>query len=318
MADHFKVLISSRSIQKVIDEFRPVFAANDVGIVVPAVRERLNEEQLSEYVQDVDGVICGDDYFTERVLRSARRLKVISKWGTGIDSIDQAVCRELGIQVYNTPGAFTEPVADSVLAYILNHARQITVMDQKMRAGMWEKHLAYALNELTLGIIGVGAIGEAVARRAAAFGMTILGHDLRPLSDQAQRRYGVRPVDLPTLLEEADFVSLNCDLNRTSRGLIGSRELALMKPTAYLINTARGPVVDEPALISALQAGAIAGAGLDVFVDEPLPDDSPLRHLPMVVLAPHNANFSPRAHAAVHQNTVRQMIQGLKEYARAV
>ncbi|MGB9899073.1 phosphoglycerate dehydrogenase, partial [Thermanaerothrix sp.] len=265
------------------------------------------------YAGQFDGALCGDDRFSARVLEACSpRLKVISKWGTGIDSIDRAAATRLGIQVCNTPNAFTLPVADTVMGYILAFARQLPWMDRALKSGGWEKLLARSLSECTLGVIGVGNIGKAVLRRARAFGMKLLGNDIVPIAPDFIAEFGVEMTTLRDLLERSDFVSLNCDLNPTSYHLINAETLGWMKPTAVLINTARGPVVDEPALIEALRSGRIAGAALDVFEVEPLPLDSPLRRMENVLLAAHNANASPAAWERVHWNTLRNLFAGLE------
>jgi len=311
----WKVLVSAPYIQPVIDRFRTIFEAHDIELIIPSVRERLCEEELLQWVGDVDGVICGDDRFTGRVLRAAPRLKVISKWGTGIDSIDVEACKRLGIAVRNTPNAFSEPVADTVMGYILCFARQLLWMDRDMRAGVWSKRPGISLRECTLGVIGVGNVGKAVVRRAIAFRMRVLGNDIVEMPAEFVAETGIEMVAKEDLLCQADFVSLNCDLNPTSFHLMSDREFLLMKSTAYLINTARGPIIDEPALVRALQEKRIAGAALDVFEVEPLPENSPLRRMDNVLLAPHNANSSPEAWERVHQNTIRNLLEVLERCA---
>ena len=312
----WRVLVSAPSLQQpVLQEFRQVFAEMDVELVVPPVDERLTEEELLPLVGDVDGVIAGDDQFTERVLRGAPRLKVISKWGTGIDSIDGQAAGRLGISVRRTPDAFTAPVADTVLGYVLCFARQLPWMDGDIRAGAWHKRPGVSLSECALGVIGVGNVGQAVIRRAVAFGMRVLGNDIVRIAPDFVSATGLDVMPKDDLLRQADFVSLNCDLNPTSYHLIGRPELAMMKRTAYLINTARGPIVDEPALVWALQDRRLAGAALDVFEHEPLPQDSPLRALSNVLLAPHNANSSPSAWQRVHQSTIDNLLDGLRAHA---
>jgi len=197
------------------------------------------------------------------------------------------------------------------MGYLLAFARRQPWMDREMKAGKWQKLPGRALHECTLGIIGVGNIGKAVARRARAFGMTILGNDIVEIDHVFLAETGVEMTSLDDLLSRSDFVSLNCDLNPTSRHLINARTLSLMRPTAVLINTARGPIVDEPALVEALQSGIIAGAALDVFEAEPLPLDSPLLTMDNVLLAPHNANSSPAAWERVHWNTIKNLVEGL-------
>jgi D-3-phosphoglycerate dehydrogenase len=237
---------------------------------------------------------------------------VISKWGTGIDSIDSEAAARLGIKVCNTPGAFTDPVADSVMSYILAFARRLPWMDQAMKKGLWKKIPGRTLSECALGVVGVGRIGKAVLRRGRTFGMRLMGNDIVAIDPDFVRQVDVEMISLPALLSQSDFVSLNCDLNPTSYQLISQEAIAQMRSDAILINTCRGPVVDEQALIDALQTGRIAGAALDVFEDEPLPTESPLRSMDNVLLAPHNANSSPTAWERVHWNTLRNLFDGLE------
>jgi D-3-phosphoglycerate dehydrogenase len=310
----WKVLITAPYMQPEIERFRVIFTERNIELIIPPVTERLDEAELLNWVGDIDGVICGDDRFTERVLRSAPKLKVVAKWGTGIDSIDQQACRQLGIAVRNTPNAFSEPVADSVLGYMLCFARGLLTMNSAMHRGEWHKAPALALHECTLGIIGVGNVGKAVVRRAAAFGMRILGNDIVDIPADFLSNTGVTMLDKAELLRQADFVSLNCNLNPTSYHIISHAELELMKPSAVLINTARGPLIDEPALVKALQDRQIAGAALDVFENEPLPADSPLRGMAQVLLAPHNSNSSIAAREHVHHNTIRCLLEELEKH----
>ena len=308
----WRVLVSAPYMIPVVERFQRELAQLGVHLEAVAVQERLEEADLLRLMGQVDGIICGDDRFTERVFTaSAPRLRVIAKWGTGIDSIDTDAARKHGVKVYNTPGAFTHAVADTVLGYILAFARRIPWATVSMRGGAWEKLPSVALSERTLGIVGLGRAGTAVARRAQAFGMRILGTDIRPIAPEVVTETGLEITSLEALLREADYVSLNCDLNLTSLHLIDAPRLAIMRPHAILINTARGPIVDEPALIGALKAHGIAGAALDVFEQEPLPVDSPLRRMDNVLLAAHNANSSPTAWEAVHRNTVRLLLEGL-------
>ena len=309
------VLVSAPYILPIIDRFRPIFQRYHIELIIAPVQERLEEQQILAYAGQFDGALCGDDRYTARVLEACvPRLKVISKWGTGIDSIDAAACARLGIQLGRTPNAFTLPVADTVLGYILAFARRLPEMDRAMKSGQWEKIPGRSLSECTLGVVGVGNCGKAVIRRARAFGMQILGNDILDIA-AAQPDFllevGVEMTSLDDLLRRADFVSMNCDLNPTSFHLMNARTLALMKPGAVLINAARGPIVEEPALVAALQSGKIAGAALDVYEVEPLPKDSPLLQMDNVMLAPHNANSSPAAWERVHRNTIRNLLAGL-------
>lgn len=309
----FKVLITAPYMQKELDDYRDTFWGNDIEIVVPPVRERLSEEELLTCIDDIDGVIAGDDKFTSRVLESAPKLKVISKWGTGIDSFDCKAAARLGIAIRNTPGAFNEPVADQVLGYMLSFARQIPWIDKGMKDGEWDKIQCFSLSGRTLGIIGVGNTGKAVAERAAAFQMRLVGNDISDMPQDFLDRTGMKMVDKETLLRESDFVSLNCDLNPTSYHIMRRDEFSLMKAVAYFINAARGPLMNEPDLIEALQQKKIAGAGLDVFEDEPLPKDSPLRAMSNVLLSPHNANSSREHWRRIHESTIANLLEELKK-----
>lgn len=294
------------------DRFCPILKSYGLEVIIPNVEERMEEDDILAYAGQFDGTICGDDRYTTRVLEAcAPRLKVISKWGTGIDSIDQETCQRLGVMIGNTPNAFTLPVADSVLGYILAFARRQPWMDQAMKGGAWEKIPGRSLSECALGVVGVGNVGKAVLRRAKAFGMELLGNDIREIKPDFVAENHIEMTSLENLLARADFVSVNCDLNPTSHHLINAKTLSLMKPEAVLINTARGPIVDEKALIAALAGGKIAGAALDVFEVEPLGSGNPLKELDNVLLAPHNANSSPSAWERVHWNTIRNLLKGL-------
>jgi len=297
--------------QPVIDRFQPIFDENGVELVVPLVNERFEEEELLEVIGDIDGVIAGDDRFTERVLIAAPKLKVLSKWGTGTDSFDHEACKKLGVAIRNTPDAFSQPVADTVLGYMLCFARNLPWMNRAMRDGVWHKIPGRALRECTLGIIGVGNVGKAVASRAVAFGMPVLGNDLVDIPSEFLEETGIRMVSKEEIYAQADFISVNCDLNPTSRHLLSTAQFAQMKPTTVVINTARGPIIDEQAIIKALQTQQIGGAAFDVFENEPLPLDSSLLKMDNVMVAPHNSNSSPEAWERVHMNTINNLFEVL-------
>ncbi|HET6846320.1 MAG TPA: phosphoglycerate dehydrogenase, partial [Anaerolineales bacterium] len=288
------VLVSAPYMIAPLDRFRSGLEKLGLKLLVADVHERLEEADILAYAGSFDGTICGDDHYTAGVLEACSpRLKVISKWGTGVDSIDSGACQRLGIKLYRTTNAFTTPVADSVLAYMLAFARRTPWMDREMKAGRWQKDPGHSLSERILGVIGVGNIGKAVTRRARAFGMRVLGNDIIDVDHVFVGETGIEMTDLHTLLTTCDYVSVNCDLNPGSHHLLDHKAFSLMKLGAILINTARGSIVDEPALVAALQAGRLGGAALDVFEKEPLPEANPLRYMENVLLAPHNSNSSP-------------------------
>jgi D-3-phosphoglycerate dehydrogenase len=306
------ILFSAPYMLPSIARFRPVLERYGLDLIIPEVHERLEEGDLMKFAGQFDGAICGDDRYSARVLSACvPRLKVISKWGTGVDSIDSAACERLGVKLCRTPGAFTQAVSDSVMGYLLAFARRLPWMDREMKAGVWEKIPGVALHECTLGVVGVGTIGKTVIRRALGFGMKLLGNDILEIDPLFIAETGVEMTSLDDLLARADFVSINCDLNPTSFHLINAQALSRMRQHAVLINTARGPIVEETALEGALKASTIGGAALDLFEIEPLPADSPLKLMDNVMLAPHNANSSPTAWEQVHWNTIKNLVEGL-------
>ena len=307
------ILFSAPYMIPFLERFQPVFDRFNLELIIPELNERLEESQILEYAGNFIGTICGDDHYTARVLEACSpQLKVISKWGTGIDSIDSDAAANLNIKVFRTRDAFTQAVADSVMGYILAFARRQPWMDREVKAGKWEKLPGRSLGECTLGVIGVGNIGKAVLERANAFGMETLGNDIIEIEPDIVSKFNVEMTSLEDLLSRSDFVSVNCDLNPTSYHLINKVSLSKMKSTGVLINTARGQVIDEIALIDALKSGTISGAAMDVFEVEPLPSESPLREMDNVMLAPHNSNSSPEAWERVHWNTIRNLLDGLE------
>lgn len=308
----YTVLLTAPYMLPFLERFKPEFKKYDLDLIVPDVEERMEEADLLKYAGQFDGAICGDDRYTARVIEACSpRLKVISKWGTGVDSIDAEACSRFDVKLCRTPNAFTTPVADTVLGYMLAFARRGPWMDAAMKRGEWEKIPGKTLSECTLGVIGLGNIGKAVTRRAKAFGMKVLGTDIIEVDHVFISETGIQITDLDSLLSESDFVSVNCDLNNTSHHIINADTLSKMKPSTILINTARGPLVDENALIAALRSGQIGGAALDVFEFEPLPKDSPLLKMDNVMLAPHNSNSSPTAWERIHWNTIKNLVEGL-------
>ena len=250
---------------------------------------RCPEAVLEKEVADVAAVL-GTDRWTTGLMDKAPHLRIIALTAVGFDSVDVAAATERGIVVTNTAGSLTETVADLALALMLAVARRVPEMERWMRAGKWQSvgvtPMGRDLHHATLGIVGMGRIGEAVADRARAFQMQVLYHDT-VRREELERRHGYRFVALDALLAASDFISLHTALTPETRGMIGASALAKMKPTAYLINTSRGPVVDEGALIAALQAGRLAGAGLDVFEHEPVDPENPLLKMENVVALPH-------------------------------
>jgi glyoxylate reductase len=247
---------------------------------------------ILESIGDKQGLLSMiTDAVDSELLDRAPGLNVVANFGVGYNNIDVPAATRRGIMVTNTPGVLTDATADLTMALMLSVARRVVEGDRRTREGRFRfwapfNFLGYGITGKTLGIIGMGRIGRAVAQRAAGFDMRVLYHNRNPLAVEAERTLRVQYVDLKTLLQEADFVSLHTPLTPETRHIIGSRELAWMKKDAFLINTARGPVVDEHALLAALEQGRIAGAGLDVYENEPTLTPGLVR-LDNVVLLPH-------------------------------
>ncbi len=306
------VLISAPYMMPFMHRFTPILESFGLKVVIPTVNERLEAEDILRYAGKFEGTICGDDRYTAAVIEACSpQLKVLSKWGTGIDSLDQEAAERFGVKIYRTPNAFTVPVSESVMGSMLCFARNLPWMDKAMKAGEWKKIPGHTLSESVLGVIGVGNIGKAVIRRARPFGMKILGNDIVPIEPDFIIEQGVEMTSLVDLLSRADYISLNTSLTPSAYHLINADTLRHVKKNAVLINASRGPVVHEEALIAALQEGRLRGAALDVFEEEPLPKDSPLMEMDNVMLSPHNTNSSPFFWERIHWNSIRNLLLGL-------
>ena len=271
--------------------------------------QRLQGHTLNAPLEEAEVLVSTFDYrVTREMISSAPYLRLITNFGVGFNNIDLDACRERGIRVTNTPQPVIEPTAELAFALMHDVARRTAEFDRKLRAGTAEafgvmNNLSHSLYGKTLGIIGMGRIGQALARRAVASGMRIIYHNRKPLGDEiiGQLGYEVRYVSKEELLQTADFVSLNLPYTPEVKHLIGEKELKMMKPTAYLINTARGAHVDEQALVEALQKGEIAGAAMDVYEHEPQIHPE-LLTLDNVVLSPHTGTGTWEGRIAMCEN----------------
>jgi D-3-phosphoglycerate dehydrogenase / 2-oxoglutarate reductase len=288
-----------------------LFKGKNVKLDWAKVKERLEEPELLRIIRKYNGIICGDDRITKKVIEKAFNLEVIVKWGTGIDSIDKEEAEKRGITVSRTLNAFSEPVGDTTVGIILSFVRNIFTNDRLMKRGEWDKPVSYCLSEKTVGIIGLGNTGTAVVKRLSVFNPIILANDIAEKDPEIIRRYGIKMVSKDEIYNKADFICLHCDLNKTSFHLLNEQAFRKMRKKPYIINMARGPIIEEVTLINALKSGEIAGAGLDVFEDEPLPIESPLRRMDNVILSSHNANSSPYYWQKVHENSVKMLLEGL-------
>ncbi|MEM2277722.1 MAG: hydroxyacid dehydrogenase [Zestosphaera sp.] len=288
----------------------------DAGIQV-VYREYPSEKELSELVTDIDILLVrSKPLVTAEVISKAEKLKIIARAGVGLDNIDVKVAEAKGIKVINTPEAPTRSVAELAIGLMLAVARKIAYSDRKMREGRWVKKEAEGveLKGKTLGIIGFGRIGREVAAIASkGLGMKILYYDVYRASPEVEKELGATYVDLETLVRESDVVSVHVPLTSETRGLVSEGLLKLMKKNAILINTSRGAVVDTKALIKALNEGWIAGAGLDVYEEEPLPPNHPLTQLDNVVLTPHIGASTEEAQERAGIDAVKKILELIKE-----
>jgi D-3-phosphoglycerate dehydrogenase len=291
MATRFTVAVTDDRYGTYYEE-RAVLA--EIGAVL-VVNDFKNEDEAIISLQDADGVLVNLFPMTRKVIETLKRCRVLSRYGVGYDNVDVPAATERGIWVARVPDYCIEDVSDQALALLLSCVRGVAYKDRGVRAGRWNMHKEVPTRRVAgkvLGLVGYGAIARCLHRKTAGFGLArVLVHD--PYVDAATlRRAGAEPADLALLLRESDFVSVHVPLGPETRGMIGVRELALMRPTAILVNTSRGPVVDEQALAAALAARRVAAAGLDVFETEPLAADSPLRRLEHVVLCDHAGWYS--------------------------
>ena len=310
------VLVTCPPMLASVADWRRRFDAFGIKVGLPEVVQQLSPAELIALLPAYDGMIAGDDPLNADVLHSAARLRVVSKWGIGLDSIDLGAAAELGIRVTNTPDTFGDEVADVAIGYLVMLARQLHRIDRSVRGGAWAKPQGVSLAGRTLGIVGLGSIGRALARRGAAMGMRVIGHDVDAATGRRASGEGIEVVELEQLIDEADVISLHCPLTDQNRHMINEARLARVRPGSYLINTARGPLIDERALIAALQAGRLAGAALEVFEEEPLPAGSPLTGMDNVILGSHNASNTAEAVARVNKLAIDNVLLGMAEVTR--
>ena len=310
----YKIMVISEILHK-IAEAREVLSGPEyeVSYVVPFRQiHEITSEQVKFPLAETDALIIGGVRIDAEVLDKAKNLKVISIHRSGCDNIDVDTATERGIFVTTVRGVNAEQCADFTMGLIIALVRQILTGDKAIRAGKWNSktEVSPGVSDSTLGIVGVGNIGEAVARRAMGFNMRILATKRHP-SDNLARRYGLKFVQLDDLLREADIVTLNVPLSSQTKGMIGERELHLMKDTAFLINISRGEIVDEEALYTALKDGWIKGAALDAYAEEPL-YTSPLFELENIIVTPHQAGLTESSIIGAAIRTARNALSVLK------
>lgn len=284
-----KVLVTCPPMLGMIDAFRARFAARGVEVVPANVVQTLSQDELCELLPGFDGWIIGDDPATRRVFEAGKagRLKAAVKWGIGVDNVDFAACKDLGIPITNCPNMFGGEVADVGMSYVAALARETFTIDRGVRDGKWPKPRGLSLSGRTLGLIGLGDIGRNLARRARAADMEVVAYD--PFYEGPVTE-GVQRAAWPERVGECDFLAFTCALTKSNRHMLNAEVLAQCKQGVRITNVARGPLIDEQALIASLQSGHVHSVALDVFEVEPLPMDSPLRGMPNTIFGSHNGS----------------------------
>jgi len=308
----YKVLIASKSFGKIAEDGTRLLA-EEAAVTRNPYDRPMSPHELKENLQNVDAVILGNEVCDRDVLESARRLKVVSRHGAGVDNVDLESATENGILVTYAPSVNRIAVAEHTMALILSIVRKIPEATISLKSGKWES-LRFVGGELAgkkLGVVGLGSVGTEVAMRARCFGMGVLYYDVRRRRD-LEKSLGATYKPLEELLRESDIVSVNVALTPQTRGMIGEREIALMKKEACLINTARGDIVDKAALVNALKEKRISGAALDVFDKEPPDLDDPLFRLDNVIVTPHIGGYTFEAIRSMDLVSARNIVKAFR------
>ncbi|PKM96305.1 MAG: hydroxyacid dehydrogenase [Firmicutes bacterium HGW-Firmicutes-1] len=289
----YKILITPRSFSQSSEVARQMLLDKGYELLNNPYDRIMSKEEMKELIKDVDGVILGVDPFDKEIIQAAEKLKVISRYGVGLDNIDIDYAKQLDIPVLRTVGANSDAVADYAFGLMLDLTRKITFIDKECRKGNWKKIKTSEMNNKIIGIIGLGAIGKGVAKRALGFDMNVLAFDLFKDDDYAKANH-VKYTDLETIYKTADFISIHLPLNEDTHHMIDYKEFEMMKKTTILVNTARGGIVNEDALYDALKNHKIMAAGVDVFETEP-PKNLMLMELDNLIVGAHCAASSNEA-----------------------
>ena len=303
-----RALISCRHVWNTELEVTEYLARRGVAIDMPRFEgQQLEEGDLLPVIDRYDGILAGDDHLTRRVLESASRLKVISKWGIGVDGIDREAAEQLGIKILNTPGVFGEELADYAMGYIHMLARRQHEVNARVKAGEWHQVRGVSLAGKTLGIVGLGSSGKALAKRGVAASMRVIGYDIVDV----QAFSGCQVVSFEDLLAQSDIISMNIPATPETAHIINATSISKMKPGVWLINISRGVLIDETALLEALKNGSVGAAALDVFETEPVNPDNRLLAFDNVVVGSHNGSNTEEAVKRTTRLAVDNLLSGL-------
>jgi len=308
-----KILITWHYLLPLKTKYKKLFKKNDIIYDIWSVNPSLNESQLIKVIHKYDGIICGDDEITKKVIDKAEKLKIISKWGTGLNSIDVTYAKKKGIKVYNSPKAFVESVTVYAIGMLINLSRGLFKIDTLVKKSKWEKYSGIELKGKNLGIIGFGNIGKNIAKVGNSFGMNILINDIdkKLKTNVLKNKYSF--ISKNQVLKKSDFLILATDLNERSFHLLSFREFDIIKNNLILINISRGPIINEAALIKKIKKNQIGGIGLDVFENEPLQRKHIFKKFNNSILSSHNAFNTKEAVYRTNDDCVLSLIEGFKK-----
>jgi D-3-phosphoglycerate dehydrogenase len=302
-----RMLVTCGHLQRHISRYEAEIRGHGIDVWVPKLSgQQFDRDEMADMLPQVDVAIAGDDDLSAPVLEAGvgGKLRGLVRWGIGTDNVDKPRATALRLPVFNTPGMFNNEVADLALGHILSLARSIHKMDRDVRAGRWTRYEGTSLSGKTLGIVGLGGIGRETARRGNAFGMKVIGSDVVNLPADVLAGVGTTQVPFETVLRDADIIVVCCNLTSENHHLFNAAAFAQVKRGVMLVNVARGPIVDEAALVEALKSGAVGSAGLDVFELEPLPADSPLRQFDNCLFGTHSGSSTAEAIQRVNRMSV--------------
>lgn len=293
-----RILVTCGHLQRHIARYQAEIEAHGFSVWVPPLAgQQFSATEMATMLAECEVVIAGDDPLGAAELEQGRagRLRGVVRWGIGTDNVDKPVATRLGLPVYNTPGMFNNEVADLALAHLLCLVRHVHKMDRDVRAGLWTRYEGSSLAGKVMGVVGLGGIGREVARRGRAFGMQVIGSDVVDVPAATLAEVGAVQLDLAEVLARSDVIVLACNLTAENRHMLDAAAFAAMKRGVIVINVARGPIIDETALVAALETGHVSAAGLDVFEEEPLPAESPLRRFDNCLFGTHSGSSTAEA-----------------------
>jgi D-3-phosphoglycerate dehydrogenase / 2-oxoglutarate reductase len=308
-----KILISWHYLMPLAQKYKNLFKKENIDYDTISVNPSLNEKQLLKIIHKYEGIICGDDEITKKVIDKAKKLEVISKWGTGLDSIDVNYAKKKNILICNSPKAFVESVTVYAFGLLINLSRGLFKIHSLVLKNKWEKYSGVELLNKNLGIIGFGNIGENIAKVGTAFGMNILINDSNKKLKSKVLKYGYSFISKSKILKKSDFLILATDLNKSSFHLLDFKEFKMIKKNLILINISRGPIINEKALIKCINNKKIAGIGLDVFENEPLKRNHIFKKFNNAIFGSHNAFNTKEAVNRTNDDCVLNLIKALKK-----